>query len=87
MAWTYSDYATYSDTSDRLERLRLHIVEVSDEIQAEGSDGGTSLNLTNLRTYLQDLKREEKDLGGQAPRAGGRTRVLRADFIEPRGID
>lgn len=42
MAWTYSDWDQQSTTVARLTRLRLHIQEVADKIQADVSAHGYS---------------------------------------------
>lgn len=86
MAWLYSDYLTFDD-STRLVRLRLHIAEVSNRITEDYSIGGRSKSVGALNTYLAQLKTEEARLGGQSPRAHGRSRVMRIDNLEPPGID
>jgi len=78
MAWTYSDYVTYADTSvDRLDRLRLHIAEVSQEISnpqsSTGPDGLGAEASHNLVEYLKTLQNEERRLvnrGNSATSAG-----------------
>ena len=88
MAWTYSDWVTLDNVGNaRLARLRLHIQEVSDRITEELSSSGRSISSASLTQYLKDLKSEENQFGSNGPRANGRSRVLRADFKEPQGVD
>lgn len=57
--WTYADYITL-DGSDRLTRLRLHIVEVSQHVMGTASRSkSVSAADTN---YLASLRREENEL-------------------------
>lgn len=65
MAWTYSDYVTYSRSSaTRLQRLRLHIQEVSDALSSGDwiQDGGTTVGQRSLTTYLESLREDEASL-------------------------
>ena len=61
MAYTYSDWRTYSDSDPaaKLARLRLHIVEVSDLITADVTKGGSSRSVASLSTYLATLEKSE----------------------------
>ena len=86
MAWTYSDYTTLSGAA-RLARLQFHIKEVSDRLTENYSIQGRSKQVDPLQKYLDTLKTEEDKMGGSGPRAEGRSRVLRADFKEPQGVD
>lgn len=86
MAWTYSDYVTMSGRA-RLARLQLHIQEVSDKITENYSIQGRSKQVDPLQKYLENLMSQEDQLGGAGPRAESRSRVLRADFKEPQGVD
>lgn len=73
--------------SVRLARLQLHIKEVADAITANYSAAGRSKGIEPLNNYLQTLQTQEAKLGGQAPRANGRSRILRVDIKEPEGVD
>lgn len=58
--WDYADYISLDDPSARLDRLRLHIQEVS---QRTIGIEGRSQNVTAVNpTYLKMLKEEEKEL-------------------------
>ena len=61
MAYTYTSWITYTGAS-RLSALRLHIKEVSDEMSARMSAGGTSYDPGPLTTYLQNLMDQESKL-------------------------
>ena len=69
MNWQYSDYLTLDDPQAKIERLRLHIVEVSDRLleytSRSGLDGMSWSRSSNLSQYLQSLKTELNQL---APR-------------------
>lgn len=55
MAWTYSDWITQSDQTTKVERLKLHIQEVSDQVSFNFSaEGYSRQNDTNER-YLAGL--------------------------------
>lgn len=65
MAWTYSDYVTYDRSSaTRLTRLRLHIQEVSDALQAGDwvQSGGVTVGQRGLTGLLERLQTEEATL-------------------------
>lgn len=86
MAWTYSDYVNL-DGSARLTRLRLHVQEVSDFITENYSTPGFSKQVDPLEKYLERLQDQEKALGGQAPRANGRTRRVGVRFVDSGSVD
>lgn len=76
-SWSYSDWITQTDTETRLSRLRLHMREVSDMVGREKSAGDMATSSRELRAYLADLKKEERDLAAMfgAQQAGyGQTR-------------
>lgn len=62
-AWTYSNWITLAAGSTaRLERLRLHIQEVSDRIsQGNFSSEGKAHAYDYLQSYLSDLHKREKE--------------------------
>lgn len=62
MAWTYSDWITYSSGSaSRLERLRLHVQEVANAIQGGAySIPGLSFGPGGISAYLDSLKEDEQ---------------------------
>lgn len=62
MAWTYSDWATKATVALRLERLNLHIQEVSDRIGNEQSGDGYSKGSGSLATLMQNLLAERRNL-------------------------
>lgn len=80
----YPDYADYSTLTgeERLTRLRLHIVEVRQQLLATTTiavaSDGKSMTRKDLETYLASLTREEQSLssavGGGAV---GRARLSR----------
>lgn len=61
-AWTYSDWITKTTGStERLERLRLHIQEVSDKLKAGSySVTGRSVQRYETERYLAGLRADEK---------------------------
>lgn len=61
--WTYSDWITY-DRADpvRVQRLRLHVQEVSDKlstIQSYTTGSGYSVTHRDLSSYLANLQKQE----------------------------
>lgn len=82
MAWTYSDWVTLSGTT-RLSRLQLHIQEVSNKLTENYSIAGRSKQVDPLQKYLETLQARESQLGGNAPRANGGSRVNRVNFKNP----
>lgn len=68
MAWSYSDYDSYTDAAGRAARLRLHIAEVRAAIGPDMASSPGSVNFANLTTLLRDLKSElnqlERDMNG-----------------------
>lgn len=85
MAWDYSDWVTLSGTT-RLTRLQLHIQEVSNKLTENYSIAGRSKQVDPLQKYLDSLYERENQLGGNAARANGRSRINRVDFLEPEGV-
>lgn len=61
MAWTYSDYITFTG-QDRLTRLRLHIQEVSDALTARTTTDGETYDPATLTSYLDGLQRKEQQI-------------------------
>lgn len=79
MAWTYSDYGDYRDTSfsTYVSRLRLHIREVTDLISTEMSADGRSESSNSLTTLREQLVAELRE-AEQDPRsrtAGGISKI------------
>lgn len=75
MAWAYNDYITMTGAG-RLERLRLHIREVSDAIATRAtqvSSDNHSKSQEDLLPYLQSLIAMEQDLAPSAAPFGGRS--------------
>lgn len=68
MSWQYSDYITYDRGQARLDRLRLHIQEVSDAFVAGSTVDGTTYQPAHLASYLADLRttelHESQSVGG-----------------------
>lgn len=68
MAWSYSDYDSYTDPAGRAARLRLHIAEVRAAIGPDMSSSPGSVNFANLIALLGTLKNElsqlERDMNG-----------------------
>lgn len=67
MAWTYSNYVTYSPATagtTRLSQLRLHIQEVTDYLQLhqENSSLGKTQRRFDLVRYLEKLQVAETEL-------------------------
>lgn len=58
--WTYADWITKTDASERLTRLRLHIQEVSQK--TIGAKTRTGAFFPVDPTYLKGLKDDEKQL-------------------------
>lgn len=58
--WDYADYISLDDPSARLDRLRLHITEVSQ--RTIGIEGRSSNVSAVNPTYLKNLKEEESKL-------------------------
>ena len=76
MAWTYSDWPTYtSGSADRLSRLRLHIQEVTNRLEdgSYAADNGTIIDdrSQNLPSYLTTLLKREKELDKAVRQASG----------------
>ena len=55
MAWTYADWITQTAKADRVTRLRLHIQEVSGQIEAGMTHTGRTFDPEPLRQYLSTL--------------------------------
>ena len=74
MAWTYSDWVTYPDSSPaaKLTQLRKHIQEVSDQITADVTKGGSGRQTGRLQDYLERLYTKETDLMAMVAAACGR---------------
>lgn len=62
MAWTYSDWRTYPNGASRLERLRLHMAELSDAVTLGVSADGQSVSSSDVRQMLADLESVEEKL-------------------------
>lgn len=75
-AWTYSDWVTKADgTQDRLDRLRLHIQEVSDSLKdADFNVTERAENSASRQKYLAELHEREKEESEKVTTARG-TRV------------
>lgn len=76
MAWTYADYLEQTTDTDRLSRLRQHMTEVSEQIQANLRAGNNSKDNQVLVEYrgqlVEELARLERAVGSldsTSPRA------------------
>jgi hypothetical protein len=81
--WTYSDYITYArGSATYLERLRLHIQEVSNAVGTELASDAKSESANNLTRRLEMLEKElraAEQLGTNRTGGGiGRVRMGRA---------
>lgn len=64
--WQYADWITLDDPAARLERLRLHIVEVTQRTMGTSSRGQA---VTAVDTnYLKGLREDESKLQSEAGR-------------------
>lgn len=70
MAWTYNDWPSQSTTAAQVTRLKLHMEEVSEAIQADTSAGDRSRSSGNLVTYYQGLEARLKDLEARPDASG-----------------
>lgn len=72
--WTYADWIQQDDLPTRLQRLRLHITEVSQRVMGT-STRGNSVTAASER-YLAGLREDEKLLTNTVtPRNFARNRV------------
>lgn len=69
--------------SAQVTELGLHIKEVADRITEDYAVGGRSKSVGSLEKYLESLKADFRRLGGVMARANGRSRVVRADHLNP----
>lgn len=67
--WTYGDYVTLTDPAARLERLRLHIVEVQNHLVGNKARNG-SAKFPPEYQYRKDLMAEAADLAAQVEPGG-----------------
>ena len=78
-SWSYQDWVTYTGAT-ALERLNLHIAEVSERIDAERAAGDHRINPYTLIRYYEQLVKERDKLTATTgidalPGGTGRTRV------------
>lgn len=74
MAWTYHDYESQASDTLRLERLRLHIAEVSQALSQPAVSGvgySRDPNTGALREYLADLRARRAELESRIAIASG----------------
>jgi hypothetical protein len=86
--WAYSDWITLeAGSASRLERLRLHIREVSDKISTGSySVEGKSHDFDAVQRYLDRLLTAEKEeMSGGSTAAATETVFVRAVPIRPGG--
>lgn len=69
--WTYNDWRGQATDALRLERLKLHVVEVSERIDAAVSSSGQSINSKELLTYLQHLEAQADKLQERVDASAG----------------
>lgn len=60
--YSYNDWITQATPAAQAQRLRLHIAEVSDRIDAATGNQGESTNTDTLQKYLDTLFRQLKEL-------------------------
>ena len=61
MSWEYSDYILKSG-KDKVERLKFHILEVSNQIGNKYMSDGTLVDSDTLQDYIRDLNKELKKI-------------------------
>lgn len=71
MAYQYDDYITLTDKTAQETRLRLHIQEVSKQITADVSKGGSSRATGQLMVYRTELRNELRELEAVSARNSG----------------
>lgn len=62
MAWTYADWRAQTTEAGQLERLRLHMGEVSNEVSAAITAGSKSRDSSQLNDYLANLEENARRL-------------------------
>lgn len=62
MTWTYNDWRRQATPAEQLDRLNLHIEEVSSRLTAELSADGKSKSTTALNDYLARLEERADEL-------------------------
>ena len=82
MSWTYADYESQATDSLRLDRLRLHVVEVSAKIAASVASDGMSRDATPLVEYLKLLQERRATLE-QSPANRINAGISVARFVRP----
>lgn len=67
--FTYSDYESQASDAARLERLRLHISEVEDMMDADTSGADMSVSRASLEAKLRRLQERRAELERKVARA------------------
>ncbi len=86
MAWTYHDYLEQSTNALRLARLRQHISEVNQEIQADLRDGERSKENEHLVKYKEGLLTELERLAGKVSDIDTSDPRVKAGFTRARPL-
>lgn len=86
--WTYNDWIDETlyavGSSARRSRLSQHIAEVSARLSSpDMSIAGRSVAYATMAGYLKDLQAQYSQLGGNAIRGNGRSRMVRTVFANP----
>lgn len=74
MAWTYHDFEEQTTSATRLTRLRQHISEVNQKIQANLSSGADRRENDVLERYLTNVLSKRRAELERATRTAGITR-------------
>lgn len=80
MAYTYHDFEEQANDAARLVRLRSHITEVNQKIQADVASDGHSRSASTLQAYLLSLQERRKELEVLAGAGNRSARVTHARF-------
>ena len=86
MAWEFHDYAEQTTDQARLTRLRKHITEVNQKIQANLSSGDQSRNNELLVDYRQQLNNERVELEKKVGTLDSTSPKVTAGFTQGRPI-
>lgn len=62
VAYSYSDWTTYTDAAARLVRLNAHIAEIADEIKPDMSSAAGSVGRGSIVNYYNSLLAERRRL-------------------------
>lgn len=82
--WTYADYRNLTDPAERLARLRLHMIEVSDRIGAGHKSRSGAATFPPEFKYYELLDKEATQLAAQVESSG--IGSLSAPIAKSRGV-